>query len=274
MTRAPGPAAREPGEDGGTRASTSGPDASPDAPTVAFRPSAPPPSRPAPAVPEVPALADIAAPGRPAVEAVVTPEEPPAPGRRRRPSRHMRARADEMARLLARAAPSGRTARRGLHSLPAAAAVLTAVAVGGVGIALGLDAQRAGQQLALPQAPTIPDGGTPVPEPGGSTTVTRVDAGIVGALVPRPPADAGAPAPRPSSAAATAPRTAPAVPRATTPTTRPRPTPTTARSTTPRPTTSTPRSTTSPRPTPRAEGPAAGRDLGDLDRDDEETAAG
>jgi hypothetical protein len=236
-------------------------------------PSPTPADRSAPAVPEVPAIADIAAPGRPDVDAVVAPEEPAA-HRRPRPSRHMRARADEMARLLSRATPAG-PRRRGVSSLPAAAAVMAAVAVGGVGIALGLDAQRTGAELALPGIPDVPAEQTPVTETPGRTVPT-VDTGVVEALDP----DAASRAPEPSSAAARrAPQPA-APPRATTTTPRPRPTSTTVRSTTPdRSTTTssrTPRSTT-PTPSPRAdtgassgtgdEPTAGGRGLGDLGSD-------
>jgi hypothetical protein len=222
-------------------------------------------------VPEVPAIADLAAPGRPDVDAVVAGEEPPAP-RRPRPSRHMRARADEMARLLARAAPPARR-RRGVSSLPAAAAVLAAVAVGGVGIALGLDAQRAGQQLALPDAPTVPAEQAPVPETGGHDSIPTVDTGVVAALEPGATEAGGA---RPSSAAAAARTPAPAAPPRVS-TTSPRRTTTTPRATTPTDRTTPPaggtsRSTTSPRPTPRAdEDGGAGdpaEDRGPVDLDD------
>ncbi|GAA4904130.1 hypothetical protein EV188_102401 [Actinomycetospora succinea] len=283
MTRARGPAGHEPDGTGGMRAPGARPAGPPadDAETAAL-PVVPPAGlagpvdagRPSPAVPEVPAIADIAAPGRPDVDAVVAPEAPAA-RRRPRPSRHMRARADEMARMLSRAAPAG-ARRRGLSSVPAAAAVMAAVAVGGVGIALGLDAQRTGAEIALPGVPNVPADQTPVPETPEHTLPT-VDTGVVEALDP----DEGR-APEPSSVAASARRApAPAAPpRATTPTSRHRPTSTTARSTTPdRSTTTTsrtPRSTT-PSPTPRAdagtnggapEGAAVGsRGLGDLDSD-------
>jgi len=84
----------------------------------------------------------------------------------------MRARADEMARVLN---PTGRRPRRGLSSVPAAAAMAAAVVVGGVGIALGLEAQRTGQEIALPEIPEVPAEQTPVgPDPvtGGGTTPT------------------------------------------------------------------------------------------------------
>ncbi|MDD7919770.1 hypothetical protein [Actinomycetospora callitridis] len=264
MTRAPGPAAREPDGARLTHVPTTvAPRGPADAPTVALpvvRPGAAPPTvgRAAPAVPEVPAIADLAAPGRPDVEAVVADDEP-AP-RRPRPSRHMRARADEMAHLLARATPSSRT-RRGLSSLsflPAVAAVMGAVAVGGVGIALGLDAQRTG--VALPDMPDVPAEQTPVPETGEGTGTAgavspTVNTGVVEALEP----DAGgARVASPSSVAAEAARPAPAgPPRATTPTSRPRSTPSPTPSTRAEPTTvtssPTPRST-SPRPTTRSDG--------------------
>lgn len=277
MTRAPGPAGRE--SDGArlTHAPATGAHRGPaDAPTVALpvvRPGAAPTrprvERAAPAVPEVPAIADLAAPGRPDVDAVVDDGES-AP-RRPRPSRHMRARADEMARLLARATPSSR-ARRGLSSLsslPAVAAVMGAVAVGGVGIALGLDAERTG--VALPDMPDIPAEQTPVPETGdgtgtGTETVSpTANTGVVEALEP----DAGgARVASPSSVAAEAARPAPAgPPRATTPTSRPRsttsPTPSTRTEETTATSSPTPRSTSSPRPTTRSDGP---------DESDESTA--
>ncbi|MEJ2861233.1 hypothetical protein [Actinomycetospora flava] len=277
MTRAPWPASHEPNGTGGTRAPGSGPAGPPpDDRETAVLPVVPPGPRPGsapgpvpgsvpgpadtgrtpPAVPEVPAIADIAAPGRPDVDAVVAAEGPGATGaagcRRPRPSRHMRARADEMARMLGRAAPAAR--RRGLSSVPAAAAVMAAVAVGGVGIALGLDAQRTGAELALPGLPAVPAEQTPVPETPAATVPT-VDTSVVDALDP----DASSRVPEPSSAAAAA-RRAPqpaSPPRATAPTSRPRPTSTTARSTTPdRSTTTstrTPRSSTPSSPTPRAD---------------------
>ena len=280
MTRAPWPAGHEPSGSGGMRAPGSGP-AGPladDRETTVLPVATPAPGpadigRTSPALPEVPAIADIAAPGRPDVDAVVasegsarsagSPGGPAAPGRRRRPrpSRHMRARADEMARMLSRAAPSA-AHRRGLSSLPAAAAVMAAVAVGGVGIALGLDAQRTGAQVALPGVPAVPADQTPVPEtPEG--TIPTVDTSVVEALDP----DASSRPPEPSSVAASA-RRAPAPvapPHATAPTSRPRPT--TARSTTPERSTTTstrtPRSTTPSSPTPRADaGTDAGSDAG------------
>lgn len=282
MTRAPWPAGHEPDATGGSRAPgarSAGPPADDRetvvlpalSPTDAGRPAVPA----VPAVPEVPAIADIAAPGRPDVDAVVAPEAPPA-RRRRRPSRHMRARADEMARALSRAAPAA-AGRRGLSSLPAAVAVMGAVAVGGVGIALGLDAQQTGAQIALPGAPAVPAEQTPVPETGQSSVPTA-NTGVVEALEP----DSSTREAEPSSVAASA-RRAPqpaAPPRATTPSARPRPTSTTARSTTPERSTTTstrtPRSTT-PRATPRADGGTSGgvpdgaavgsRGLGDLDED-------
>ncbi|MFC5137769.1 hypothetical protein ACFPK1_05970 [Actinomycetospora rhizophila] len=276
MTRAPWPAGHEPDGTSGSRA-PGAPPAGPSAddgetvvlPVVSPAPGNTPPGRTPPAVPEVPAIADIAAPGRPDVDAVVAPEQPAA-HRRPRPSRHMRARADEMARLISRAAPAA-TRRRGLSSLPAAAAVMAAVAVGGVGIALGLDAQRTGAELALPDIPDVPAEQTPVPEtPEG--TIATVDTSVVEALDP----DVSSRGPEPSSAVA-AERRAPqpaAPPRATT--TKPRPTSTTARSTTPERSTTTssrtPRSTT-PSPAPRADtgassgtgGDAGDRGLGELD---------
>ena len=120
----------------------------------------------------------------------------------------MRARADEMARLLARATPSSRT-RRGLSSLsslPAVAAVMGAVAVGGVGIALGLDAERTG--VALPDMPDVPAEQTPVPETGeGTGTAEAVsptaNTGVVEALEPEA---GGARVASPSSVAAEAAR--------------------------------------------------------------------
>ena len=267
MTRAPGPAAQEP--DGARRThapGTGAPRGPADAPTVALpvvrpgsAPAPPPVERAAAAVPEVPAIADLAAPGRPDIDAVVEDEEPA--GRRPRPSRHMRARADEMARMLARAAPSSRT-RRGLSSLsslPAVAAVMGAVAVGGVGIALGLDAERTG--VALPDMPDVPAEQTPVPETGEGTGTAEavsptVNTGVVEALEP----DAGgARVASPSSVAAEAARPAPAgPPRATTPTSRLRSTTSPTPSTRAEPTTvtssPTPRSTSSPRPTTRSDG--------------------
>jgi hypothetical protein len=225
-------------------------------------------------VPEVPAIADLAAPGRPDVDAVVPLEEPPA-RRRPRPSRHMRARADEMAHLLARPAPPARR-RRGVSSLPAAAAVLAAVAVGGVGIALGLDAQRTGQQLALPDAPTVPPEQTPVPETGDGSTAPTVDTGVVRALDPDA---AGAVGARPSSAAAARTPARAAPPRAATASPR-RTASSTPRSTTPSERTTTsvrpPRSTTSPRPTPRADddGGAAADSRDPVDLDDAATSSG
>ena len=260
MTRAPGPAGREPDGARLTHAPSTGPA---DAPTVTLpvvRPGAAPapPSaeRAAPAVPEVPAIADLAAPGRPDVDAVIDDEEPAA--RRPRPSRHMRARADEMAHLLARAAPSSRTRRKlsSMSSLPAVAAVMGAVAVGGVGIALGLDAERTG--VALPDMPDVPAEQTPVPETGhGTGTAETVsptaNTGVVDALEPEA---AGARIVSPSSVAAEAARPAP--PRATTPTSRPRGTTSPTPSTRAEPTTvtssPTPRSTSS-RPTTRSGGP-------------------
>ena len=127
----------------------------------------------------------------------------------------MRARADEMAHLLARAAPSSRTRRKlsSLSSLPAVAAVMGAVAVGGVGIALGLDAERTG--VALPDMPDVPAEQTPVPETGEGTGTAEavrptVNTGVVEALEP----DAGgAQDVSPSSVAAEAARPAPAVRR-------------------------------------------------------------
>ena len=261
MTRAPGPAGREPDGARLTHAPSTG--AGPaDAPTVTLpvvRPGAAPPSveRAAPAVPEVPAIADLAAPGRPDVDAVVDDEEPAA--RRPRPSRHMRARADEMAHLLARAAPSSRTRRKlsSMSSLPAVAAVMGAVAVGGVGIALGLDAERTG--VALPDMPDVPAEQTPVPETGeGTGTAETVsptaNTGVVEALEPEA---AGARIVSPSSVAAEAARPAPP-PRATTPTSRPRGTTSPTPSTRAEPTTvtssPTPRSTSSPVPPPAPTG--------------------
>ncbi|HSK59255.1 MAG TPA: hypothetical protein VK935_09410, partial [Actinomycetospora sp.] len=82
MTPARGPAGREPIG----RVGPAEPRAD-DRETVVL-----PPVRPAPAVPEVPAITDLAAPGRPDVDAVVAPEAPPV-RRRSRPSRRMRARA-------------------------------------------------------------------------------------------------------------------------------------------------------------------------------------
>jgi hypothetical protein len=273
VTRAPGPAAHEPDGARLTHAPGTGAPRDPaDAPTVALpvvRPGTAPAPRPvertAPAVPEVPAIADLAAPGRPHVDAVVDDEEPAR--RRPRPSRHMRARADEMARLLARAAPSSSSrTRRGLSSLPAVAAVMGAVAVGGVGIALGLDAERTG--VALPDMPDVPAEQTPVPETGEGTGTAEavrptVNTGVSEALEP----DAGgAQVASPSSVAAEAARPAPAgPPRATAPTTRPRSTTSPTPSTRAEPTTATssptPRSTSSPRPTTRSDG-AGGSDQG------------
>jgi hypothetical protein len=271
VTRAPGPAGHEPDGSNGTdgtaltrapRTSVPGPAA--DAPTVALPVAGPvvdavvdAADRAAPAVPEVPAIGDLAAPGRPDVDAVVEAAGEPA-RRRPRPSRHMRARADEMARLLARATPSRRT-RRSLSSLPAVAAVMGAVAVGGVGIALGLDAQRTG--VALPDVPDVPAEQTPVPETGDGTAgpvaaAPTVNTGIVEALEP----DAGETRrASPSSVAAEArPTPAPAgPPRATTPTSRPRATTSPTTSTRAEPTTGTssptPRSTSSPRPTTQSD---------------------
>ena len=206
----------------------------------------------------MPAIADLAAPGRPDVDAVVAVEEVPA-RRRRRPSRHMRARADEMARLLARATPSSRS-RRSLSSLPAAAAVMAAVAVGGVGIALGLDAQRTG--VALPDVPDVPAEQTPLPETGETTdgaagTVAAsptVNTGVVDALDPDA---AGVREASPSSVAAEAPRVPAGPPRATTPTSRPRgtsPAPSTRAEPTGSSSSPTPRSTSTTGPTPRSDG--------------------
>lgn len=146
-----------------------------------------------PGVPEVPALADLAGPGRPSVDAVAghrPPGDPDASPRTRRPTRSMRARADEMARVLDRAAARGSTRR--LTSLPAAVAVAGAVAVGGVGLALGIAAERTGEQLALPGMPDVP--AEPMPPPADST-----DPGATGVLdpltvtadTPAPRADAG-----------------------------------------------------------------------------------
>jgi hypothetical protein len=194
----------------------------------------------------VPAIADLAAPGRPDVDAVVTREAPPA-RRRPRPSRRMRARADEMARVLA---SSGRRPRRGLSSVPAAAAVMAAVAIGGVGIALGLDAQRAGQQVALPEIPEVPAERTPVDTgPGGhGGTTTTAGTSLLDAADDGDGTAARRTAEPSAAAAPRATRGAPATtarPRATAPT----------RADEPTSSTSTPRSTTSVRPSTRAEDP-------------------
>jgi hypothetical protein len=264
VTRAPGPAAHEPDGARLTHAPNTGaPRAPADAPTVVLpvvrpgtAPAPPPVERAAPAVPEVPAIADLAAPGRPAVDAVIDDDEPAR--RRPRPSRHMRARADEMAHLLARATPSSRTRRR-LSSLSSVAAVMGAVAVGGVGIALGLDAERTG--VALPDMPDVPAEQTPVPETGEGTATAEavaptVNTGVVGALEPEA---GGARDASPSSVAAEAARPAPAgPPRASTPTSRLRGTTSPTPSTRAEPTTvtssPTPRSTSSHRPTTRSDG--------------------
>jgi hypothetical protein len=184
----------------------------------------------------VPAIADLAAPGRPDVDAVVTREAPPA-RRRPRPSRRMRARADEMARVLA---SSGRRPRRGLSS----------VAGGGVGIALGLDAQRAGQQVALPEIPEVPAERTPVDTgPGGhGGTTTTAGTSLLDAADDGDGTAARRTAEPSAAAAPRATRGAPATtarPRATAPT----------RADEPTSSTSTPRSTTSVRPSTRAEDP-------------------
>ncbi len=220
-------------------------------------PDASPPA--AAGVPEVPALADLAGPGRPPVDMVagLTPGDDGVTAGSRprevRPSRSMRARADEMARLLERAAPRAGSRRR-LSSLPAAVAVAGAFAVGGVGLALGLDAQRTGQQLALPPMPALPAEGVPaVPgEPGSGPRSTD-------ALAPAPPATVGPAAgvvrdvPPVRTAAPRAPaRTAPAPRDVAAPGTTPDVTPTTTR------TSRTPRSTTSAEPTsPRSTGAGA-----------------
>ncbi|WP_433785940.1 hypothetical protein ACQPX6_05235 [Actinomycetospora sp. CA-101289] len=211
-------------------------------------PRAKPPEPPRPAVPEVPAIADLAAPGRPDVDAVLTPEAPPA-HRWPRPSRRMRARADEMARVLS---PAGRRPRRGLSSVPAAAAVMAAVAVGGVGIALGLDAQRTGQQVELPDIPQVPAeqapiGAGPVGDAGTTPTartslLDTVDDGDA------PRGETARRAAEPSAAAA------PRATRAPATTARPRPT-TSTRAGSPSSSTGTPRSTTTERPTTRADDP-------------------
>ncbi|GAA4872897.1 hypothetical protein [Actinomycetospora straminea] len=258
MTRGPGPASHEPDGPGPAGPLPLPPPLPADECDTTVLPvvGAAETGRTAPALPEVPAIADIAAPGRPDVSAVVdavgAPEEPPA-RRRPRPSRHMRARADEMARLLSRAPGTGHRERRGLSSVPAAAAVLAAVAVGGVGIALGLDAQRTGAQIALPGLPDVPAEPTPVPETDGTTTVPTVDTGVVGALEP----DVSVRVVEPSSVAVDARRAPQPVvpPRATTSSARTRPSATTPRSTTPdRPTTSTPTPRSTASATPRADG--------------------
>jgi len=255
VTRARGPAGREPIGGGPSRPHAD------DRETAVLPPVRPAP-RAAPVVPEVPAIADLAAPGRPDVDAVVTPEAPPA-RHRPRPSRRMRARADEMARLLS---PAGRRPRRGLSSVPAAAAVMAAVAVGGVGIALGLDAQRTGQQVALPEIPEVPAEQTPVdtgPVGDGGTTPTAgtslldtADDGVgaEGDVARRTAEPSAAAAPR-------ATRGAPAStarPRATTPT----------RADDPTSSTSTPRSTTSVHPSTRADDPDDPDDPAPRDRRD------
>jgi hypothetical protein len=254
VTRAPGPASHEPvGPAGDDRETAVLP------PVRAARRAGP-----APAVPEVPAIADIAAPGRPDVGTVLTPEAPSA-RRRPRPSRRMRARADEMARVLSRAAP-GASRRRGLSSVPAAAAVMAAVAVGGVGIALGLDAQRTGQQIALPEVPRVPAEQTPVssePVTDGAAAPTA-GTSLLGA-VERGDGDTARPSAEASRTSAAAPRAtrgdvpAPGTtsrPRTTTPTTAGDPT--TSRS--------TPRSTT-PSPSTRADDDGARRDTDGDSRD-------
>ncbi len=254
MTRARGPAGREPIGGGPSRPHAD------DRETAVLPPVHPAP-RAAPAVPEVPAIADLAAPGRPAVDAVVTPEAPPA-RRRPRPSRRMRARADEMVRVLS---PTGRPPRAPTTGR-AAAAVMAAVAVGGVGIALGLDAQRTGQQLALPEIPDVPAEQTPVdtgPVGAGGTTPTAgtslldtADDGVgaEGDVARRTAEPSAAAAPR---ATRGAPDTT-ARPRATTP----------SRADDPTSSTSTPRSTTSVRPSTRADEPDDPDDPAPRDRRD------
>lgn len=89
---------------------------------------------------------------------------PAGPGRRRPPSRRMRERADEMADLLAHAAPAVRANRRRRSAaIPAAVVALGALTVGGVGVAVGIDSEPA-RATALPGGPAVPAdrGGQPI----------------------------------------------------------------------------------------------------------------
>lgn len=94
----------------------------------------------------------------------------------RRPSRHMRERAEEMADLLAVAAPAVRQRRRRRSAaIPAAVMALGALTVGGVGVAVSLEAAPGGPDTAL-ALPTGPDGsgGTDAPVRVTTSAVTDV----------------------------------------------------------------------------------------------------
>lgn len=100
----------------------------------------------------------------------------PGRGRGPRPSRQMRARAEQMAELLDQAAARpARSRRRGAASLSGALLGLSAIAIGGVGVVLGLDPESAGQQLSLPGLHHGP-GATDVLGPPGAQGATGAPA--------------------------------------------------------------------------------------------------
>lgn len=94
--------------------------------------------------------------------------------RGRRPSRRMRERADEMADLLDRAAPTVRAHRRRRSvALPAAVVALGALTVGGVGVAVGLDNEPTSN--TTPPSPSAPIEAAPPADPSPATDIPVTD---------------------------------------------------------------------------------------------------